>query len=209
MTITWFGLSSFKITGKDVTIITDPFGSDTGLSPVRGAADIIISSNPSNSWTNNFSSIQGTPFLISGPGEYDIKGVSIMGQTAENKELGAQTVYAIEIEDIRIAFIGPIKQSALTDEQKEIFEGADIVLVPVGGKQVLGFDDAAKIATGLEPFIIVPHSYKTSGLELPLEKCDKFLQEMGNKYTEADKITLKRKDLVGESTTVTVIIPQR
>src|SRR5690348_5375572 len=108
MQISWFGLSSFKIVSRELTIITDPFGSDTGLSPVRGAADIVVSSSPENSWTNNFSSIQGTPFVVNGPGEYDIKGAFIMGQPADNKELGKQTIYSIEVEDIRIAFLGPI-----------------------------------------------------------------------------------------------------
>jgi L-ascorbate metabolism protein UlaG (beta-lactamase superfamily) len=209
MTITWFGLSSFKIVGKDITIITDPFGSDTGLSPVRGAADVIISSSSENSTSNNFSSIQGTPFLVSGAGEYDIKSAFIMGTSAENKELGKITIYSIELEDIRIAFIGPIKQPVLTDAQKEIFEGADIVLVPVGGKNVLDFDVAAKIATNLEPFIIVPHSYKIDGLELPLEKIDKFLKEMGGKSEELEKLSLKKKELVGESTQVIILTPQR
>ncbi|MBX4205090.1 MAG: MBL fold metallo-hydrolase [Candidatus Doudnabacteria bacterium] len=209
MTISWFGLSSFKITSRELTIITDPFGSDTGLSPVRGAADIVISSSPENSRTNNFSSIQGTPFIVNGPGEYDIKGVFIMGAAAENKTLGKQTIYSIQVEDIRIAFIGPISQGTLTDEQKEIFEGADIVLIPAGGKEVLGFDDAAKMATGLEPFIIIPHTYKIDGLELPLEKLDKFIQEMGGKFTEQDKLTLKKKDLIGESTSLVVLTPQR
>jgi L-ascorbate metabolism protein UlaG (beta-lactamase superfamily) len=209
MTISWFGLSSFKITGKDITIITDPFGSDTGLSPVRGAADIVISSNPEDSQSNNFTSIQGTPFVITGPGEYDIKGAFVMGIAAGNGEQGKQTIYSIQLEDIRIAFIGPIKQGALTDEQKAIFEGADIVLVPVGGKTVLDFDDAAKMATGLEPFYVIPHSYKIQGLESPLEKVDKFIQEMGGKMTELDKLTLKKKELIGETTSLVILTPQR
>src|SRR5437868_346249 len=73
MTISWYGLGSFKITGKDITIITDPFGSDTGLSAVRGGADVIVCSNPKLNWCNNFSSITGSPFIVLGPGEYDIK----------------------------------------------------------------------------------------------------------------------------------------
>jgi L-ascorbate metabolism protein UlaG (beta-lactamase superfamily) len=212
MTISWFGLSSFKITGKDLTIITDPFGSDTGLSPVRGAADIVISSNPENPGTNNFSSIQGNPFIVGGPGEYDIKGAFIMGAATTDSQdpaHGKQTIYSIQLEDIRIAFLGPIKQTSLTDEQKEIFEGADIVLVPVGGKEVLQFDDAAKMATGLEPFYIIPHSYKIQGLESPLEKVDKFIQEMGGKMTELDKLTLKKKELIGETTSLVILTPQR
>lgn len=209
MQISWFGLGSFKIVGRDVTIITDPFGSGTGLSPVRGAADVVISSNPASVTANNFSSIQGTPFIITGPGEYDVKGAFVMGQPAENKESGPVTVYSIELEDIRIAFLGPLKQSALTDEQKTIFEGSDIVLVPIGGKQMLQFDDAAKIANGLEPFIIIPHSYKIPGLEMNLDKIDKFIQEMGGKPSEQDKLILKKKDLTGESTSVVILTPQR
>ena len=209
MTITWFGLSSFKIVSKDTTIITDPFGKESGLSPVRGAADIIISSNPNSELCNNFSSIQGTPFIVNGPGEYDIKDIFVMGLPADAKESDGSTIYSIQIEDIRIAFLGQVKQTALTDEQKEMFEGADIVLVPVGGKQVLDFDAAAKIATGLEPFIIIPHTYKIPGLEQPLEKLDKFLQEMGGKSTESDKLTIKKKELVGESTSLIILTPQR
>ena len=209
MTISWFGLSSFKIVGKDITIITDPFGKTTGLTAVRGAADVIISSNPELDWCNNFSSISGTPFLINGPGEYDIKNVFVIGSRAENKELGDSTIYSIEVEGIRIAFLGPIKQSSLTDEQKTMFEGCDIVLVPVGGKQILDFESATKIATQLEPYIIVPHSYKIPGLELPLDKLDKFLQEMGGKHQEEEKLTLKKKDLSGEQTSLVILTPQR
>jgi L-ascorbate metabolism protein UlaG (beta-lactamase superfamily) len=209
MTISWFGLSSFKIVGRDVTIITDPFGKNTGLTAVRGSADVVICSNPSLDWCNNFSSIQGSPFIIQGPGEYDIKGAFIIGAPAENKELGQAIIYSIEVEDIRIAFLGPIKQSTLTDAQKEVLEGSDIVLVPVGGHQILEYENATKIATQLEPFIIIPHSYKIPGLELNLDKLDKFLQEMGGKPTEEEKLSLKKKDLAGDQTSLVVLTPQR
>lgn len=220
MTLSWFGLSSFKITGKEITIITDPFGSSTGLTAVRGAADVVICSNPALEWCNNFTSISGNPFLVTGPGEYDIKEAFIIGSGAENKELGPSTIYSIELEGIRIAFLGPIKQSQLTDEQKESLEGADIVLVPVGGKparttdvqsggQILDFETAAKIATKLEPFIVVPHSYKIPNLSINLDKLDKFLQEMGGKHVEEEKISVKKKDLTGEQTQLIILTPQR
>lgn len=221
MTISWFGLSSFKIVGKDLTIITDPFGKSSGLTAVRGAADVVISSNPALDWCNNFSSISGSPFVINGPGEYDIKGAFIIGAPAENKELGTNTIYSIEVEGIRIAFLGPLKQTSLSDEQKEALEGSDIALVPVGGKparttdgvqsggQILDFENAVKIANQLEPYIVVPHSYKIPGLELNLDKLDKFLQEMGGKHSEEEKLTLKKKDLTGEQTSLVVLTPQR
>lgn len=204
MTISWYGLSSFKITGKDITIITDPFSGSTGLAAVRGAADVVICSNTKSDIANNFSSITGNPFLVTGPGEYDIKEVGILGTPSDEA-----TIYSIEVEGIRIAFLGQIKQTQLTDEQKSTLEGADIVLVPAGGKDVLDFENAAKIATKLEPFIVVPHSYKIQGLTQNLDKLDKFLQEMGGKHTEQDKLTLKKKDLAGEQTSLIILTPQR
>lgn len=209
MTITWFGLSSFKLVGKDITIITDPFGNKSGLSPVRGAADVVILSNPGLDWSNNLSSISGTPFIINGPGEYDIKGALVMGAPAENKELGSNAIYSIELEDVRVAFFGAFNQAQLTDDQKTILEGADIILIPVGGKQLLNSENAAKIATQLEPYYIVPHSYKTTGLSLNLDKLDNFIKEMGGKPTESDKISVKKKDFTADSTSVIVLAPQR
>jgi len=209
MIITWFGLSSFKITGKDITIITDPFGGKTGLSPVRGGADVVIMTNPGLDWGNNVASITGNPFVIDGPGEYDIKGAFVHGLAAENKDLGPNTIFSIQLEDIRIAFLGPINQPELTDEQKQMFEGCDIALVPVGGKQILDSEHAAKIATKLEPYYIVPHSYKTPGLELNLDKLDNFTKEMGGKPTESDKISVKKKDFIADTTNVIVLTPQR
>ncbi|MBI3952654.1 MAG: MBL fold metallo-hydrolase [Candidatus Doudnabacteria bacterium] len=209
MTITWFGLSSFKIVGKDLTLITDPFGKESGLAPVRGGADVVVCSNPQNPLSNNFSSISGEPFVITGPGEYDVKGAFIIGIASVSKESVASTIFSIEVEDIRIAFLGLTKQAPLTEQQKEALEGADMVLIPAGNKEALGFEDAAKIATQLEPFIVIPHSYKIAGLAGNFDKLDKFLQEMGGKHQELDKLTLKKKDLNGESTDLIVLTAQR
>lgn len=207
MNISWFGLSSFKIIGKDIIIITDPFGSSSGLTAVRGAADIVISSDPENTLCNNFSSITGEPFIITGPGEYDIKDAFIIG-TRSGRD-SKQTIYQIEIEDIRIAFIGQVKQTELTDSQKEVLEGADIVLIPIGGGDTMEYNEAVKISTKLEPFIVVPHTYKTPGVTVNIEKLDNFLKEMGGKFTEMEKISIKKKDLVGETTSLITLTPQR
>jgi L-ascorbate metabolism protein UlaG (beta-lactamase superfamily) len=204
MTISWYGLSSFKITGKDITIITDPFDGSHGLAAVRGGADVVLCSDPKSNTCNNFDSITGNPFVIKGPGEYDIKEVFFMGAQA-----GEGTIYSMEIEGIRIAFLGHVAQKELTDDQKATLEGADIVLVPVGGKDVLDSENAAKVATKLEPFVVIPHSYKIPGLTANLDKLDKFLQEMGGKHSEEDKLTLKKKDLAGEQTQLIILNPQR
>ncbi|MBI4049385.1 MAG: MBL fold metallo-hydrolase [Candidatus Doudnabacteria bacterium] len=205
MTISWFGLSSFKITSKDTTIITDPFGAASGLSPVRGGADIVVCSNKQNNLSNNFSSISGSPFVIAGNGEYELKGIFIMGCPAGD----GSTIYSLEVDDVRIAFFGQVKQSSLSDNQKEILEGADIVLIGVGNDTVFSFEQAAKIATQLEPFFVIPHSFSIPGLKVNLDKIEKFIKEMGGETLKDEKLTIKKKDLTGDTTRLLILEPQR
>ncbi len=77
MQITYFGLSSFKITSKDRVAITDPFDKSSGLVPPRGAADLVFLSEKTNDLYSATSGISGDPFIVDGPGEYDVKDFAI------------------------------------------------------------------------------------------------------------------------------------
>ena len=83
MKITWHGQSCFKLlvksnTGDKITILIDPFDKETGLTPPRGNADIVLITHGHHDH-NNLKAVSGTPFVINGPGEYDVKGVPIKG----------------------------------------------------------------------------------------------------------------------------------
>ncbi|MEK7075622.1 MAG: MBL fold metallo-hydrolase, partial [Patescibacteria group bacterium] len=137
MQISYFGLSSFKITGKETTSIIDPFGKDSGLTPPRGAADLIILSEKVNemySWT---SGISGEPFIVDGPGEYDIKEHTITGIPVKDKNGRIVTIYLIEVEGIKILHIAHIEKLSLSEDELEDIGDVDVMLVPVGGNGVL------------------------------------------------------------------------
>jgi len=63
MRIFWHGQACFKILGKDVILITDPFHKKIGLVPPRIKADIVTVSHnhPSHS---NVASVRGNPKVI-------------------------------------------------------------------------------------------------------------------------------------------------
>lgn len=218
MVITWFGLSSFKISSGNLTIITDPFSKDVGLAAPRGQTDIVVVSNIKNEAYNNTASLgDEKTFIVDGPGEFDVKGLFIHGIAArgdeKNKDNGFDhtTIYAIRMEDIRLAFLGSIKQKELTDEQLEALEDIDILFVPVGAKVVSSAEEAVTIVNQLEPKIVIPMHYAQKGLRLPLDKADQFLKEIGQTSAHAeDKLTIK-KSVLGEieGTQVTVLSPQR
>src|SRR3989338_1045141 len=104
MTLSWYGLSSFKITttGGDFTIITDPFSKESGLTPPRGAANIVFISKD-ESLFNNVDGITGSPLVIRNPGEFDVSGVHIRGVADEGR---ATTLYHLEADGVKVGFLG-------------------------------------------------------------------------------------------------------
>jgi L-ascorbate metabolism protein UlaG (beta-lactamase superfamily) len=195
MHIYWYGLSSFKIVTKDATVFTDPFGKSSGLTPPRGAGQIVLSSDPDNEPYNNFSAISGDPFVINGPGEYDVKGVFVRGipmSTGTKKEdkksvIDRRAIYSINAEGINIAFLGSFSGNTLTEAQEEALGEADILIIPVGGKGVLDASSATELSNQL----------------------DEFLKEFGDKGEDMEKLLIKKSDFEEEKTKVVTLSPQR
>ena len=78
MDISWLGHASFKIKGKTASIVTDPYGEKTGLKFPKVEADIITISHDHYDH-NAVELIEGKPFVINGPGEYEVKGTNVVG----------------------------------------------------------------------------------------------------------------------------------
>jgi L-ascorbate metabolism protein UlaG (beta-lactamase superfamily) len=181
MEITWLGHSCFRFKGKQTTIITDPFPPQLGYSLGKAAADIVsVSHNhPNHCYTDG---IGGNPKVITGPGEYEIKGVMTLGlQTYHDDEHGTRrgknTVFLFEIDELYICHLGDLGH-ALTSEQSAKLNMADIVLVPAGGGTTIDAAQAAHLVRALEPKIVIPMHYKTDLFTQTLAPVDGFLKEM-------------------------------
>jgi L-ascorbate metabolism protein UlaG (beta-lactamase superfamily) len=208
MQIQYFGLSSFKITTKEATIITDPFHKDSGLTPPRGAADIVILAEKNSKLYSATSGIQGGHFDVTDPGEYDIKGVTITGIPLKQEDKYI-TVFLIESEDLRILNLTHIKEFNMNEDELEELGDIDILILPVGGNTVLSASAASKAVNQVEPKLVIPSHYKMDGLILDLDGSEKFIKEMGGKKEDMEKLTLKKKDLQEEGTKVIMLEPLR
>jgi len=96
MQIIWKGQSCFQIIssqGKNnhVNIVIDPYSEDIGLKVPKLEADILLTTH--NHYDhNNVKAVGGNPFLIQGPGEYEIKEVFIQGIPAfHDSSLGKES----------------------------------------------------------------------------------------------------------------------
>lgn len=192
MYITWYGQSSFKLQDKEVTVLLDPYSSrQAGLRGPNFKAEIILLSNKEAAEQARKDIKEG--FLINSPGEYEIRGVFILGiKTKENK-----VIYQIEIDDIKIGYLAEINKS-LTDEEVEKLNGLDVLIIPIGNrKRMLSAEEAVKIIREIEPKIVIPACYQIPNLKIQLDPLSRFLKEMGVKSIETlDKIRLIKKDLV-------------
>jgi L-ascorbate metabolism protein UlaG (beta-lactamase superfamily) len=214
MTIQWYGQSCFKIssTGGHLTLITDPFDKSVGLSPPRVSADIVTVSHDHFDH-NNIKAISGDPFLVNSPGEYEVKGIKIIGVSSfhdENKgeERGQNTIYLIEMDGLKLCHLGDFGEEKLTPNQLEALNSVDILFMPVGGVFTIDAAKAGKIAKQVEPAIIIPMHYKIKGLQIDLEKVDRFVKEMGEEEKKpVNKFTIKKKDLSGKKMELVVMKP--
>src|SRR5260370_7628194 len=122
------------------------------------------------------------PYEIRGPGEYEVAGVSVIGvPTYHDAEKGAKhgrnTVYLIEIDDIRVCHLGDLGHS-LDDAEAETLSSADVLLVPVGGRSTISATQAAEVVRPLAPPYVVPMHYAIPGFKPPLAPPPPFLNQI-------------------------------
>lgn len=211
MDIYWYGQACFRIKGKNTTVVIDPFDPEyTGLKlPAKDMEGQVVLSTHPHKDHNNVSLISGDPLLISGPGEYEVKGATVSGvgvyhDSSSGSERGRNTIYHLLIDGINIVHLGDLGH-LLTEEQLSEFEQTDILLVPVGGVYTIDGEIAAKVVAQFEPKIVIPMHYKISGLKFELEDSQKFLKEMGAEGMEpVSKMTIT-KDKLPEETTVVLL----
>lgn len=214
MQIHYFGLSSFKIITKDATVVTDPFSKESGLTPPRGSADILVLSEKNNPLYNVTSGFSGEPFLANDPGEYDVKNVTITGipLIQDQKDDGKPRYVSstlIEADDIRILNLNHIRTFGMKEDDLNDLGEIDILIIPVGGNSVLTPKEASKIVHEIEPKIVIPSHYAIDGLKLPYEKLEVFLKELGGQSETMDKLLVKRKDLNPEKMQTIILEPLR
>lgn len=192
-------------------VVIDPYYKEIGLTPPRFRADIVLSTHGHYDH-NNTESLTGEPFVISGPGEYEVKGVYIRGietfhDKTNGKERGLNTVYKLGIEGMDILHLGDFGEGIMRDETLEAAGNADIMMIPVGGKYTIDSGEAAKVVKQVEPRFVIPMHYKIPGLKIGLDGVDFFLKEMGAAKAQAqDRFTVKKKDIGEEEKTEVILM---
>lgn len=223
MQLIWHGQSCFQIISNQrkngqVNIVIDPYSEDIGLRLPKLEADILLVTHQHYDH-NNVKAVGSSagssqpPFLIQGPGEYEIKEVFVQGipafhDSSAGKERGTNTIYTIETEDLKLCHLGDLGQKELTSEQVEKIGGVDILMMPVGGVFTISAKEAVKIMSQIEPSIIIPMHYQLPKLKIKIDGLDRFFKVMGIKELESlPKLSIKKKDISPEEAKIIVLSP--
>lgn len=204
MVISYLGGECFKITLGDLTLAINPPGKQSSLASAKFGADLALVSLDHEDFngTDNASFGERQPFVIQGPGEYEVKGVAVRGfgvPTVYGGQATINTIYSISLENMNLCFMGALSSPELPAAAKQELDDIDILFVPVGGGEVLEHAAAYKLAVGLGPKVIIPMHYDASSLKA-------FLKEAGAEATKAEeKLTIKKKDLDGKEDEVVVL----
>ncbi|MFA6257011.1 MAG: MBL fold metallo-hydrolase [Candidatus Paceibacterota bacterium] len=205
MIITYFGKQFFKIGQGELVLAFNPVSkaSKTGISAHFGTDIALVTTNHADyNGVEQLSHGEREPFVIKGPGDYEIREIFIKGVLSEANIAGKKymnSIYLFTLDGINIAFLGALDETEISKESREAINSPDILFVPVGGEGMLDAKAAGKLASALEPKLIIPMDYDEKSLKA-------FLKEMGEEDAErVDKLTLKRKDLEGKEGEVVVL----
>lgn len=200
MEIRFLGHSCFQIKGRKAIVVTDPYDDSIGLKLPKVSADIVTVSHRLTG-RKNVAAVSGTarrkkPFVVAGPGEYEISGVSIFGLAGKN------TIYIIEVDNLRLGHLGDLRK-LLNDQQLEEMNGLDLLFIPVGGVYTLSASQAVEVVTKIQPKIVIPMHYKLPKLNLNLAPVDDFLKALGKEELKpVNKLVVSYDKLPEERMTV-------
>ena len=208
MDIVWYGHSCFRISERgQAAIITDPFGQELGYEVPRLKADIVTVSHDAPGH-NFLEALKGYDHVISGPGEYEIGGVFILGimtydQSRENPR--RNVVYVFDYNSLIVAHMGDLDHVP-SQSMIDALGPVDIALIPVGGGNSLSSSQAAEVVSLLEPSIVVPMHYRTDVLQsVDLDPVDRFLKEMGINSIQEESLLRVSSGSLPEQTQVVLL----
>jgi L-ascorbate metabolism protein UlaG (beta-lactamase superfamily) len=204
MVISYHGGQCFKVSFGATTIAFDPSGKKSQFDSVKFGADVVFVSL----WHPNFNGVEQMalgakqPFVVDGPGEYEIGSVTARGFGVPTTYQGTpyfNTLYQVRLEEMNLLFLGALNTPELDSKILGELADIDILFVPIGGGDVLEVPQASKLAVKLEAKCIIPMHYDAATLKT-------FLKEEGiAQANPVDKLTIKKKDLATMSGEVVLL----
>ena len=201
MTISWYGFNYFKIQNTKKAVVFNPYSLDKATKLPKTKADVVLFSDPNKIKDAKY---HKEAFVIDSPGEYETNDIFAYG-----RQINGNIIYLVLVEDIKIAFLGEFGHQELTNSDLELVEGADILILPVGGNDLTTSKEARKLISQVEPRIVIPSCHKVGMGKIKADDVQMFVKEFGVKAEELDKLKISKRDLPQEDVQLVILKPQK
>lgn len=205
MIITHHGKEFYKLQTGDFVIALNPISKESKFKTNGFGANIALISinHPDYNGAELVDYAGKTPFVVKGPGEYEVSDIMIQGFSTKGFENKINSMYYFEFDGMKILYLGAMSESEVSLEARQGIGDVDILFVPIGGKTVLDAESAHKLAKSFGPKVIIPMDY---GSDQDSDALKVFLKQSGaEKMSPVDKYTVKSKDLAGKEQDVVII----
>lgn len=194
MVITYYGGQCFKVSFGNTTIAFNPIAKKSKLEAVKFGADVAFVSlwHPDFNGADQVTHGSKQPFVVDGPGEYEIGQITARGfgvATKYAKEENYNTIYQVRLEDMNIVFLGSLSNPEIDPKILGELGDIDILFLPIGGEDVLEVPQASKLAVKLEAKLVIPMHYDSAALKAFLK------EESEESLKPVEKLTLKKKEV--------------
>jgi hypothetical protein len=162
MDISFISDQTFKIKGRTGITLTDPNGP-------------------------TIESLNGEKKTFTGPGEYEVSGISIIGIPTDDG-----TLFIYEVDGLRICHVGKLKKK-LPENKLSLIGDIDILLTSLGPETI-------EIIQQIESYYVIPFDYESQ------EQLDKFLKDSGLTVEKMPKFSLKKEEIIEESSAQVIVL---
>ena len=173
MKIIWHGHSCFEITGKDGTIVFDPYQANSvpGLNPLKLKANLVLCSHEHEDH-NARNCVETTAK------DFKVTCIETYHDHHQGSRRGKNTVHIVEFEDLKIVHMGDI--GCMMDDVSKL-KNCDVLMIPIGGYYTIDTKEALKYIERIQPRIVIPMHYRSHefGYDV-LSTNEEFIQKSSN-----------------------------
>ncbi len=154
----WLGHSCFRVECGNFSIVLDPFapGSVPGCADIRETADLVLCSHEHGD--HNYRG--GVTIREGGNNPFRVTEIASYHDDQNGALRGKNIITVLEAEGVKLAHMGDIGcmpgPAAL-----EKLQGADAILLPVGGHYTVGPVEAKAIVDAVHPKTVIPMHYRS------------------------------------------------
>lgn len=202
MELIWHGQNCFTLKGNGATVVVDPYDPKIGLTMPKIKADVVTMSHSEG----DLGAVEGigeaSLTVFDWPGEYESKGILITLIATDEKEENLAAHF--DVEGVKVCHLGNLS-GKLSDAALEAIGDVDILLIPVGGGDVLDSKGAHEVIEQLEPRVVIPMHYKIEGLkDEKIAGVEAFLKAAGTHNEPRESFKIKTRAELPEETTIFV-----